>query len=152
MTSKPDPKKRAARTTKRSTPKKPRTPAQQAADARRRKAPVRKQRVAPKAPLITVEIEESEVVTAPTEPSLLEAILDEEGELKEPSVIGEEIRNAWGRLKQRLFRAGTEPLKRAGKQATIETMTQVLHEFDGTLDGAEGKQPPAKKKEDDGIS
>jgi hypothetical protein len=81
-------------------------------------------------------------------PSLLESILDEEGELKEPSVIGKEIRSAWGRFKQRLFDAGTEPLRKAGRQATLETATRVLHEFDGTLDGAEGR----KKKEDNGIS
>jgi len=134
------PKKRAARTTKKpTTTKKSRTPAQQAADARRRKAPVRKRRNASKEPVAPPVAED---------PSLLDSILDEEGELKEPSVIGNEIRNAWGRFKRRLFEAGTEPLRKAGRQATLETATRVLHEFDGTLDGAEGK----KKKEDDGIS
>jgi hypothetical protein len=123
--------------------KRTRKAAPRKAAASSKKPPVRKRRNASAEPVVPV-VEEPVV---PKDPSLLEAILDEDGELKEPSVIGDEIRSAWGRLKRRLLRAGTEPLKKAGRQATLETMTQVLHEFDGTLDGAEGR-----KKEHDGIS
>ena len=119
------PKKRAARTTKKPTAtKKPRTPAQQAADARRRKAPVRKRR---------------NTSAKPVEEPLI-TVTDEHGELKEPSVLWEDMKSGWNKFKGRMWKAVSDPAKEAGKEAVIETATRVLKSVDQAADGMENKK------------
>ena len=85
--------------------------------------------------------------------SLLDRLLDEDGELKEPSVIQKELSNSWQKFKRKagkfIQEATKEPLKQAGKQATAEAISK-LSSLDNMLDGAEGKTP--KEKENDGVS
>ena len=74
-------------------------------------------------------------------------VLDEDGELKHPSVLKKELVVLWGRLKQKALEAVTGPLKKAGQDAAIETLTRVFGSLDSAIDGMEGKKPEKDKRQ-----
>lgn len=65
---------------------------------------------------------------------------DEHGELKEPSVLWEDMKSGWNKFKGRMWKAVSDPAKEAGKEAVIETATRVLKSVDQAADGMENKK------------
>lgn len=78
---------------------------------------------------------------ADTDENQFFTILDEEGELKEVSVIRQEIGRGWNKVKARLAEAFKEPLKELGKEAAVEAATRMSKTADGALDGMAGDRP-----------
>jgi outer membrane biosynthesis protein TonB len=78
------------------------------------------------------------------------SILDDDGELKSPSLIKKEFAKGWGRLKQKALEAATGPLKKAGQGAAVDTLTRLFGSLDGAIDGMEpGSKKPEKDDDDD---
>lgn len=75
----------------------------------------------------------------------LVSLVDEDGELKPPGVIGTEIRKAAVLVRDRALDAMSEPVK----DGIVRAAGRLFGMFDGALEGAEGGTKPKKDDDDD---
>ena len=90
------------------------------------------------------------VAVAPIEPEVVDEdrplidVLDEDGELKPPSVLKRELKTGLNRLGQKIVASA----RQAGHEAAAETITRIFTGLDAAGEGASGKRPKEKDLRD----